>query len=266
DASSGIVKGNGGSLQLQDASGQVLSSSTQQHIIRLGKNVAKGTYDYRLTSGVNNDGLYIGYGLTQLDLLTSGTDALELDANGKTGNAADMSARITGTGDLAFNSQKDETVSLSNQNNDYTGVTDIRGGNVLMNSDSALGQTSEIRLATDTRLDMNGHSQTAGKLNGAAGSVLNINGGNLTLTEGGVSAGILSGNGALNVSGGVLDITGASSALTATTTVGEKATVKVHDNDALGTGTVNTAGTLILGKTDSPVMLASSQVNITENG
>lgn len=256
----------GGSLQLQDASGQVLSSSTQQHIIRLGKNVAKGTYDYRLTSGVNNDGLYIGYGLTQLDLLTSGTDALELDANGKTGNAADMSARITGTGDLAFNSQKDETVSLSNQNNDYTGVTDIRGGNVLMNSDSALGQTSEIRLATDTRLDMNGHSQTAGKLNGAAGSVLNINGGNLTLTEGGVSAGILSGNGALNVSGGVLDITGASSALTATTTVGEKATVKVHDNDALGTGTVNTAGTLILGKTDSPVMLASSQVNITENG
>ncbi|EGI6785573.1 autotransporter outer membrane beta-barrel domain-containing protein, partial [Escherichia coli] len=192
DASSGIVKGNGGSLQLQDASGQVLSSSTQQHIIRLGKNVAKGTYDYRLTSGVNNDGLYIGYGLTQLDLLTSGTDALELDANGKTGNAADMSARITGTGDLAFNSQKDETVSLSNQNNDYTGVTDIRGGNVLMNSDSALGQTSEIRLATDTRLDMNGHSQTAGKLNGAAGSVLNINGGNLTLTEGGVSAGILS--------------------------------------------------------------------------
>ncbi|END2196284.1 autotransporter outer membrane beta-barrel domain-containing protein, partial [Escherichia coli] len=266
DASSGIVKGNGGSLQLQDASGQVLSSSTQQHIIRLGKNVAKGTYDYRLTSGVNNDGLYIGYGLTQLDLLTSGTDALELDANGKTGNAADMSARITGTGDLAFNSQKDETVSLSNQNNDYTGVTDIRGGNVLMNSDSALGQTSEIRLATDTRLDMNGHSQTAGKLNGAAGSVLNINGGNLTLTEGGVSAGILSGNGALNVSGGVLDITGASSALTATTTVGGKATVKVHDNDALGTGTVNTAGTLILGKTDSPVMLASSQVNITENG
>ncbi|EFO4213371.1 autotransporter outer membrane beta-barrel domain-containing protein, partial [Escherichia coli] len=266
DASSGIVKGNGGSLQLQDASGQVLSSSTQQHIIRLGKNIAKGTYDYRLTSGVNNDGLYIGYGLTQLDLLTSGTDALELDANGKTGNAADMSARITGTGDLAFNSQKDETVSLSNQNNDYTGVTDIRGGNVLMNSDSALGQTSEIRLATDTRLDMNGHSQTAGKLNGTAGSVLNINGGNLTLTEGGVSAGILSGNGALNVSGGVLDITGASSALSATTTVGEKATVKVHDNDGLGTGPVNTAGTLILGKVDDPVMLASSQVNIAKDG
>ena len=51
-----------------------------------------------------------------------------------------------------------------------------------MNSNNALGQTSEIRLAADTMLDMNSHSQTAGKLNGAADSVLNINGGNLTLT------------------------------------------------------------------------------------
>lgn len=266
DATAGAVVGDGGSLKLQDASGQVITSHQEQDVIRDGKPVAKGTYDFRLTSGVDQDGLYIGYGLTQLDLLSSGADALELDANGKTGNAADMSARITGAGDLAFNSQKGETVSLSNQYNDYTGVTDIRGGNVLMNSNSALGQTSEIRLAADTMLDMNGHSQTAGKLNGTAGSVLNINGGNLTLTSGGVSAGTLTGSGSLNLSSGEFIITGASSALTATTTVGEKATVKVHDNDGLGTGTVNTAGTLILGKPDFPVMLTSSQVNITENG
>ncbi|EHB4415080.1 autotransporter outer membrane beta-barrel domain-containing protein, partial [Escherichia coli] len=262
----GQVVGSAGGLQLQDQSGQRITDSIQHAVIQNGQKVAEGTYDYRLTSGTNNDGLYIGYGLTQLNLLTSGTDALELDANGKTGNAADMSARITGTGDLALNSQKGETVSLSNQNNDYTGVTDIRGGNVLMNSNSALGQTSEIRLAADTQLDMNGHSQTAGKLNGAAGSVLNINGGHLTLTSGGVSAGALTGSGSLNLSSGEFSITGASSALTATTTVGEKATVKVHDNDALGTGTVNTAGTLILGNAGAPVMLASSQVNIAKDG
>ncbi|HCW2913176.1 TPA: autotransporter outer membrane beta-barrel domain-containing protein [Escherichia coli] len=242
----GRVVGSAGGLQLQDQSGQRITDSIQHAVIQNGQKVAEGTYDYRLTSGTNNDGLYIGYGLTQLNLLTSGTDALELDANGKTGNAADMSARITGTGDLAFNSQKGETVSLSNQNNDYTGVTDIRGGNVLMNSNSALGQTSEIRLAADTQLDMNGHSQTAGKLNGAAGSVLNINGGNLTLTEGGVSAGILSGNGALNVSGGVLDITGASSTFTASTTIAKDAVVRMNDVSGLGTASVNNSGTLVL--------------------
>ncbi|MCZ8866970.1 autotransporter outer membrane beta-barrel domain-containing protein [Escherichia albertii] len=262
----GRVVGSAGGLQLQDQSGQRITDSVQYAVTQNGQKVAEGSYDYRLTSGVNNDGLYIGYGLTQLDLLTSGTDALVLDANGKTGNAADMSARITGTGDLAFNSQKGETVSLSNQNNDYTGVTDVRGGGVLMNSDSALGQTSEIRLAAGTMLDMNGHSQTAGKLNGAADSVLNINGGNLTLTEGGISAGSLTGSGSLNISGGEFSITAANSTLTATTTVGEKATVRVHDNDSLGTGTVNTAGTLILGNTDAPVMLASSQVTIADKG
>ncbi|HAW2428781.1 TPA: autotransporter outer membrane beta-barrel domain-containing protein, partial [Escherichia coli] len=242
----GRVVGSAGGLQLQDQSGQRITDSIQHAVIQNGQKVAEGTYDYRLTSGTNNDGLYIGYGLTQLNLLTSGTDALELDANGKTGNAADMSARITGTGDLAFNSQKGETVSLSNQNNDYTGVTDIRGGNVLMNSNNALGQTSEIHLAADTMLDMNGHSQTAGKLNGTAGSVLNINGGNLTLTEGGVSAGILSGNGALNVSGGVLDITGASSTFTASTTIAKDAVVRMNDVSGLGTGNISNIGTLSL--------------------
>ncbi|WP_010342679.1 autotransporter outer membrane beta-barrel domain-containing protein [Escherichia albertii] len=262
----GRVVGSAGGLQLQDQSGQRITDSVQYAVTQNGQKVAEGSYDYRLTSGVNNDGLYIGYGLTQLDLLTSGTDALVLDANGKKGNAADMSARITGIGDLAFNSQKGETVSLSNQNNDYTGVTDIRSGNVLMNSDNALGQTSEIRLAAGTMLDMNGHSQTAGKLNGAADSVLNINGGNLTLTEGGISAGSLTGSGSLNISGGEFSITAANSTLTATTTVGEKATVRVHDNDSLGTGTVNTAGTLILGNTDAPVMLANSQVTIADKG
>ncbi|WDB54704.1 autotransporter outer membrane beta-barrel domain-containing protein (plasmid) [Escherichia albertii] len=247
---SGQVVGSAGGLQLVDQSGQRITDSVQYAVTQNGQKVAEGSYDYRLTSGVNNDGLYIGYGLTQLDLLSSGTDALVFDANGKTGNAADMSARITGTGDLAFNSQKGETVSLSNQNNDYTGVTDIRGGNVLMNSDSALGQTSEIRLAAGTMLDMNGHSQTAGKLNGATDSVLNINGGNLTLTEGGISAGSLTGNGSLNISGGELDITAASNALAVNTTIAKDAAVRMNDVSGLGTGNISNAGTLSLSHAD----------------
>lgn len=240
------IKGNGGNLQLLDENGNAITSSQQRNIIRNDLTVAKGTYNYRLTSSKSNNGLYIGYGLTQLDLLTFNADALVLDANGKTGNSADMSARITGTGDLAFNSQKGETVSLSNQNNDYTGVTDIRSGNVLLNSNNALGQTRKVSLAADTQLNMNGHSQTVGRLNGAAGSVLNINGGNLTLTEGGVSAGILSGSGVLNVNGGVLDITGANSTFTANTAIAKDAVVRMNDVSGLGAGYISNDGTLSL--------------------
>ncbi|MEI9204659.1 hypothetical protein, partial [Pseudomonas aeruginosa] len=83
------------------ATGHVIPTVKQRNIVQQEKNVAKGVYDYRLTSGPHNDGLYIGYALTQLDLLASGVDALVLDAAGTTGNAADMSARITGAGDLA---------------------------------------------------------------------------------------------------------------------------------------------------------------------
>ncbi|MFK3811151.1 autotransporter outer membrane beta-barrel domain-containing protein, partial [Escherichia coli] len=116
----------------------------------------------------------------------------------------------------------------------------------LMNSNSVLGQTSEIRLATDTRLDMNGHSQTVGKLNGAAGSVLNINGGNLTLTDDGVSAGTLTGGGFLNISGGVLDITGGNHTFAVSTIIAKDATVRMNDVSGLGTGNISNAGTLSL--------------------
>ncbi|HCS7578082.1 TPA: autotransporter outer membrane beta-barrel domain-containing protein, partial [Escherichia coli] len=133
DAQGAEVLGDAGNLQLQDKNGQILSSSAQRDIQQNGQKAAVGTYDYRLTSGVNNDGLYIGYGLTQLDLHATDSDALVLSSNGKSENAADLSAKITGSGDLAFSSQKGQTVSLSNKDNDYTGVTDLRSGTLLLN-------------------------------------------------------------------------------------------------------------------------------------
>lgn len=99
DAQGAEVLGDAGNLQLQDKNGQILSSSAQRDIQQNGQKAAVGTYDYRLTSGVNNDGLYIGYGLTQLDLHATDSDALVLSSNGKSENAADLSAKITGSGD-----------------------------------------------------------------------------------------------------------------------------------------------------------------------
>ncbi|MGC6738924.1 hypothetical protein ACP0FZ_30850, partial [Escherichia coli] len=88
-----------------------------------------------------------------LDLIAKGNKALILDANGNGGNAADMSARITGSGDLAFDSQKGQTVTLSDADNDYSGMTDVRGGNLAMLNDNVLGNTSILKLAPDTGFD-----------------------------------------------------------------------------------------------------------------
>ncbi|MEG1787578.1 MAG: autotransporter outer membrane beta-barrel domain-containing protein, partial [Citrobacter sp.] len=132
------VTGGAGNLTLTDSNGNIISDGVEAGISQNGEIVANGTYDYRLTGGDNDDGLYISYGLTQVELLASGDNALVLDANGKTGNAADLSARVTGSGDLAFDSAKGQTVSLSNMDNDYTGITDVRSGNLLMKNDNVL--------------------------------------------------------------------------------------------------------------------------------
>lgn len=255
------VQGSGGNLELHDASGNVISDGVTLDIVQGGTTAAKGTYDYRLTSGENNDGLYVNYGLTQVELLGSGNDALVLDANGKTGNAADLSAKITGSGDLALDSQKGETVSLSNMDNDYTGVTDVRSGNLLMLNDNVLGLTSELKLALDTVLDMNAHSQTIGKLASESGSLLNINGGKLTLNHGGVSSGELAGSGELVVAADTLTVNGANANLSATTTIEQAALAELNNTLGLGTGDIVDKGELLLNTADGVLYN-----NISDNG
>ncbi|WP_445344419.1 autotransporter outer membrane beta-barrel domain-containing protein [Buttiauxella selenatireducens] len=237
--------GSGGALVLKDQDGNVISDGITADIAQNGNTVAKGTYDYRLTSGDAADGLYISYGLTQVDLLTAGADALALNAAGLSGNAADLSAKITGTGDLAIDTGAGNTVSLSNTLNDYVGNTDIRSGTLKMIADNVLGQTDVLSLAADTALDMNGKAQTVGSLQSTAGSTVNLNGGALSLSHGGVSDGALTGAGELNVLADTLTVNGANTGLSATTTVANGATVALNDAAGLGVGDIVNAGKVV---------------------
>ncbi|WP_145587100.1 autotransporter outer membrane beta-barrel domain-containing protein [Yersinia kristensenii] len=240
------VQGNGGNLVLKDQAGNIITDATLADIAQDGTTVAKGTYDYRLSSGINNDGLYVSYGLTQVELLGSGADALSLYATNKTGPAADLSAKVTGSGDLAINTGAGNTVTLSNLDNDYTGSTEVRSGTLQMLNDNVLGNTSQLSLAAATTFDMNGHSQTVGELNGAAGSLLNLNGGNLTLNQGGISSGELTGNGALTIAANVLTVDGANSGLSAVTTITSGAEAVLNNAAGLGNGNIVNAGLLTL--------------------
>ncbi|CNI34732.1 autotransporter outer membrane beta-barrel domain-containing protein [Yersinia mollaretii] len=240
------VVGNGGNLVLKDQNGNVISDAVTADIAQGGTTVAKGTYDYRLTSGVDNDGLYVGYGLTEVELLGSGTDALSLYATNKTGAAADLSAKITGSGDLAIDTGAGSTVSLSNLNNDYTGMTDVRNGTLQMLNDNVLGNTSLLSLAANTAFNMNGHSQTVGELNSAVGSSVNLNGGSLTLSQGGLSEGELTGSGELTIAADTLTVNGANNTLTATTTIASGAQALLNSAVGLGSGNIVNAGLLTL--------------------
>lgn len=247
--SDGTVTGNGGSLTLTDANGNVITDSVTESILQNGDVVAQGTWDWRLTSGQKKDGLYIAYALKELNLQTTGDNALLLNSAGATGNAADLSAKVTGSGDLAFESSGSRTVSLSNQDNDYTGVTDVRSGNVLMNNNHVLGKTSLLQMADGTGLDMNGYAQTIGSVSTAEYSQIDIGGGSLTVAQGGTVNGHLMGAGSLTLNTGTLDINGENASLSASTQIRNAATINLNNALGLGTGGIDNAGLLNLNAT-----------------
>lgn len=244
--SDGAIIGSGGNLVLKDQHGNVISDALIAQVRQEGKTVANAIYDYRLTSGAATDGLYINYGLTELELITQGSDALMLNAYGQTGNASDLSARVTGSGDLAIDTGTGQLVSLSSSSNDYIGKTDLRSGTLLMNNSNVLGQTSELAMASGTGFDMNGHSQTVGILNTASDSVVNIAGGVLDITNGGTVDGTLQGAGSLNVNGGTLTVNGSNSALLVTTSIATGSDVQLNQTGGLGLGSIINNGLLMM--------------------
>ncbi|MFZ4288163.1 autotransporter-associated beta strand repeat-containing protein [Variovorax sp. HJSM1_2] len=239
----GTVAGYGSNLALTDLSGNVITAATQVGLIQNGSVVAQGLYDYRLSAGAAADGLYVRYGLNQLALLAGQTLTLAQD-NGATNASADMSAKITGSGNLAIAAGAG-TVSLSNAGNDYSGETSVASGTLRVDANNALGQTSKLSLANATGFDLNGKTQSIGALNGAAGSTLDLHGGTLTLSNGGTSAGALTGAGQLNFTGGALAVPGSNPGLTASTAITSGATVRLNRVDGLGSGAISHSGALV---------------------
>lgn len=235
--------GSGGALALQDQSGTAISAAKVLDISQGSGVVAKGTYDYGLTTAPG-DGLYVNYGLKQLDLQAGKTLTLAQDA-GATGAAADMSAKIIGTGNLAINAGSG-LVSLSNTTNSYQGQTSVLTGTLRLDANNALGQTSVLNIANATTANLNGKTQTIGALAGLAGSTLHVNSGALTITNGGTSAGALTGAGSLNLTGGVLTVEGGNAGLSANTSILSGAAAVLDHAAGLGSGAIAVAGSLQL--------------------
>ncbi|WP_145583821.1 autotransporter outer membrane beta-barrel domain-containing protein [Yersinia thracica] len=247
----GAATGSGHELTLSDGSGSPIGSVFYQQINNPGEvsAAANGSFNYGLTTGNAYDGLYVNYGLTALELLSTGNDALILTStlanNNKQSN--DLSVQISGSGDLAFDSVNNGSIaSLSNETNNYTGATWVRSGGLRLDADSALGQTSLLDMLNATTVDLNGTQQTVGQLATETGSTLNFNNGKLTLTGGGQADGALSGAGELVLSGGTLNVTQGNTGFTASTDIASGATATLSGAGTLGTSVVNVLGNLNL--------------------
>lgn len=254
------IIGSAGGLSLVDQNGKVLSNSLTSQIIQNGVHVANAGYDWKLTTNGPEEeasGLYLNYGLTQVELLGQDDSALILYATpGQQANslANDLSAKVVGNGDLKI-SAVGETVSLSNPENTYTGGTFVTSDSTLkLGADSALGATKEVNLAERAILNLNDHSQEIGKLTVASNAQVDMaDSSQLTIKKGGtVSAGGLKGSGNLIVQGGTLEISGANADFHASTSIKSDAAVEINSVLGLGDNEVHDNGTQTLKNIEKP--------------
>ncbi|WP_404273923.1 autotransporter outer membrane beta-barrel domain-containing protein [Yersinia rochesterensis] len=270
----GAATGSGHELTLTDQNGGPISAVFYQNLYNpgVGSAAAVGSFNYGLTTGNSYDGLYVNYGLTALELQSTGNDALILTAtlanNGKQSN--DLSTQISGSGDLAFVSANEGSIaSLSNATNNYTGATWVRSGSLRLDANSALGQTSQLAMSNATAVDLNGTQQTVGQLTTETGSTLNFNNGKLAVTNGGQVDGALSGAGELALSGGTLSVTQGNSGFTASTDIASGATAHLYQAQGLGSGAINNNGVLNLDNTtgvlSNNLTGASGNTQLTNN-
>ncbi|MEJ8859298.1 autotransporter outer membrane beta-barrel domain-containing protein [Variovorax robiniae] len=256
--------GTGGNLVLRDQGGQPIAEKRTLDIAQGGVVVAKGDYDYRLAVR-QDDGLYVNYGLTLLDLQQGQTLTLQ-QRSGATGAAADQSARITGTGNLAIDAGSG-LVSLSNTANDYSGQTTVVGGALQLAADNALGNTSSLNLKNSTQAQLAGHTQAIGQLQSDAGSMLDFGGGTLDIANGGRVDGGMTGTGQLDINGGTLAVSSSNASMTAASFIAPGAVASIKQVDGLGSGAIADAGTLVFdGAQGTFVNMVGGAGNVVKNG
>ncbi|MCG8909304.1 autotransporter domain-containing protein [Pseudomonas sp. DP-17] len=245
------VVGNASGLTLQDQNGMPVSDAREVELTQNGATVAVGSYGYGLSTGEGNDGLYVNYGLSQIDILAGQTLTLAEDP-GASGSDADMAAKLTGTGNLLINAG--DSVSLSNTTNDFTGTTEVASGTLQAGAANVIASSSAVTLGAGTRFDTHGFNQSLNNLNGAANSQILLSGNNALTLNGGsdpnVFAGAVSGAGALVQASGTQVLTGVNT-YTGGTLI-SSGTLQLGDGGTSGSilGSVANNGTLAFNRSD----------------
>ncbi|MDR1146370.1 MAG: autotransporter-associated beta strand repeat-containing protein [Verrucomicrobiales bacterium] len=234
---------------LLDQNGNQLTYATQKDIMQGGALTASGTYDFAAT--VSGSGLYLGYQLTDLELLAGRITTLNEDNGLILGS--ELHALVSGSGNLRVSSTGELGITINNGANSYTGTTFVASGTLVVGNSGALGNTALLDLAGGVTVDLNnGKSQSVGAFNGAANSTLNLNG-ELTLSGANgnsLSNGTLTGSGTVNVNNANFTVSGSNS-ISGLVNIGAPAVVTVDNVSGLGSSEIAISGSLVLSTTNS---------------
>ncbi|VFS48686.1 autotransporter outer membrane beta-barrel domain-containing protein [Budvicia aquatica] len=232
------VNGVGTQIAVTKLDGTSVAPDSIVGLIQDGTTAGNAYYSY--FGSVKGDGLYLGFGLTQIDAFAG--QSVILDNSSAIDNA--LGAKLTGNG--GFTIKANGTVRIGNASSDYLGATDLNSGNIELITHNSLGQTSALNMQSGTGLDLNGNRQVLGSLAAMAGSVINLNNGELTITNGGLNDGTFIGQGKLILTGNTLSLNQNSSHFIGTTEIEFGTTARLTKPQGLGRGIINNAGILNL--------------------
>lgn len=252
-------------LNVVDQDGNEIVPTAKVDVIQQGEEVARATYGTTTATNVDNEqGLFIGFGLNQLELKGTGNNALRLDASLEPDDAPysarEFIARITNyknddgseiAGDLVISGNKE--IVLNNSANDYDGKTIVRDGSALKTDSShSLGNTAQLYLGGSSRFDLNGKEEGVGSFYGSENSVFNFNSGTFTLKGAdlghsfvraarpiSVSYGDLTGSGTLNLMDHDFYVFGENTGLSADVNNSGTSRIFLNKGGGLGTGNVS---------------------------
>lgn len=237
----GDIAGNVTNLTLVNASGSAATTQTAA-ITESGVTVANANYDYTLDE---TGGLAVTYALTSIDLVDGQTLHLAPDS-GAEGTDTELRAAITGTGNLsiAAATAADATVALGNAANTFTGTTTITSGMLRLDAINALGTggANGLVVAENAAVNLNENAQTIATLGSGTGALIDLGGATLTVTNGGINDGALTGSGSLAIAGGNLILNAAAPDLVARTGIATSATVTLGNAEALGRDRIGLEG------------------------
>ncbi|WP_148139374.1 ESPR-type extended signal peptide-containing protein [Wohlfahrtiimonas chitiniclastica] len=131
--------------------------------------VAEGSFDYGLSTGANEDGLYVSYQMKDLTILDGNTVAIE----GVQGRNNTLTANIDergGKGGIEIhNDAANNAVTLSGKNT-FSGDATVISGGLKVVGNEALGNADRLVLEQGTFFDLNGTTQKANSVSIAEGA------------------------------------------------------------------------------------------------
>lgn len=178
-----LIKGfnaSGRDLDSLDFSG----SAEVDQLVKQSGRYADGSATAELTYSSGHlvgdeSGISAAWDLSKINLLAGNEEGFRIDASAETGQSGTISAYITGEGSIEF---AGGTITL-NHANDYTGSTNVTGGELVLAVNEALGNTKVLDISSGN-VAIGGTTQTIGAIEvDAAGHFTMGGAGKLVLSD-----------------------------------------------------------------------------------